>query len=112
LADIWSNSDFEFSLKVYAQDGAGHSSLQKGCCEKFALKLHSFSNKIPRGMGCPSSPLRRGPDGFEFWLQGTMLKVAPVSTSINICQFVSQKNQASISRQLHSCGSGMCGEGR
>jgi hypothetical protein len=25
-------------------------------------------------------PLRRGPDGFEFWLQGTMLKVAPVST--------------------------------
>jgi hypothetical protein len=31
-------------------------------------------------MGCPSAPLRRGPDGLEFWLQGTMLKVAPVST--------------------------------
>ncbi len=30
-------------------------------------------------MGCPSAPLRRGPDGIEFWLQGTMLKVAPVS---------------------------------
>jgi hypothetical protein len=30
-------------------------------------------------MGCPSAPLRRGPDGLEFWLQGTMLKVAPVS---------------------------------
>jgi hypothetical protein len=24
--------------------------------------------------------LRRGPDGLEFWLQVTMLKVAPVST--------------------------------
>jgi hypothetical protein len=32
------------------------------------------------GIGCPSAPLRRGPDGLEFWLQGTMLKVAPVST--------------------------------
>jgi hypothetical protein len=31
-------------------------------------------------MGWPSASLRRGPDGFEFWLQGTMLKVAPVST--------------------------------
>jgi hypothetical protein len=32
------------------------------------------------GIGCPSAPYRRGPDGQEFWLQGTMLKVAPVST--------------------------------
>jgi hypothetical protein len=24
--------------------------------------------------------LRRGPDGPEFWLQGTMLRVVPVST--------------------------------
>jgi hypothetical protein len=32
------------------------------------------------GLGWPSAPLRRGPDGLEFWLQGTMLKVAPVST--------------------------------
>ncbi len=31
-------------------------------------------------MGWPSAPLSRGPDGLEFWLQGTMLKVAPVST--------------------------------
>jgi hypothetical protein len=31
-------------------------------------------------MGWPSAPFRRGPDGLEFWLQGTMLKVAPVST--------------------------------
>jgi hypothetical protein len=31
-------------------------------------------------MGWPSAPFKRGPDGLEFWLQGTMLKVAPVST--------------------------------
>ncbi len=31
-------------------------------------------------MGCPSAPLREGPDGLAFWLQGTMLKVALVST--------------------------------
>ncbi len=31
-------------------------------------------------MGWPSAPFRMGPDGLEFWLQGTMLKVALVST--------------------------------
>jgi hypothetical protein len=31
-------------------------------------------------MGWPSAPLRRGPDGLEFWLQVMMLKVAPLST--------------------------------
>ncbi len=31
-------------------------------------------------MGWPSAPLRRGPDGLEFWLQGTMLKFALLST--------------------------------
>ncbi len=36
--------------------------------------------KSQEGIGGPSAPLRRGPDGLEFWLQGTMLKVAPVST--------------------------------
>jgi hypothetical protein len=30
LADFWRNNDFEFSLKVNAQNGAGHSGLQKG----------------------------------------------------------------------------------
>jgi hypothetical protein len=44
------------------------------------LKLHSFLIKPQEGIGWPSAPLRRGPDGLEFWLQGTMLKVAPVST--------------------------------
>jgi hypothetical protein len=29
LADFWRNNDFEFSLKVNAQNGAGHSGLQK-----------------------------------------------------------------------------------
>ncbi len=36
--------------------------------------------KPQEGMGCPSAPLRRGPGGLKFLLQGTMLKVAPVST--------------------------------
>ena len=31
-------------------------------------------------MGWPSAPLRRGPDGLEFGLQGIKLKVASVST--------------------------------
>jgi hypothetical protein len=40
-------------------------------------------------MGWPSAPLRRGQDGLEIWLQGTMIKVAPVSTKTyhwSICQ--------------------------
>jgi hypothetical protein len=45
------------------------------------LKLQlKKKKKLQEGMGCPSAPLRRGPDGLEFWLQGTRLKVAPVST--------------------------------
>jgi hypothetical protein len=39
-----------------------------------------FLMEPQEGIGCPSAPLRKGPDGLEFWLQGTMLKVAPVST--------------------------------
>ncbi len=31
-------------------------------------------------MGCPSAPLRRGPDEVVLELQGTILNVAPVST--------------------------------
>ncbi len=54
-------------------------------CRKVDLKsLPSnctvFQIKPQEGMGWPSAPLRRGPDGLEFWLQGTMIKVAPVST--------------------------------
>jgi hypothetical protein len=36
--------------------------------------------KPREGIGCPSAPLGRGPDGLEFEVQGIMLKVAPVST--------------------------------
>jgi hypothetical protein len=39
-----------------------------------------FLMKPQEGIGCPSAPLRRGPDGLEFLLQGTILNVAPVST--------------------------------
>jgi hypothetical protein len=38
-------------------------------------------NPTQEGIGCPSAPLRRGPDGLEFEVQGIMLKVAPVSTT-------------------------------
>ncbi len=67
-------------LKVNAQNRTGHSGLQKGCCKKLALELHSFFNETPRGDRLPICPFERGPDGLEFWLQGTMLNVAPVST--------------------------------
>ncbi len=80
MVDLWGNSDFEFSQKVNAQIGTSHSSLQKTGCEKFAVKFHSFLDEPPRGVLLPICPLQRGPDGLEFRLQGTMLKVAPVST--------------------------------
>jgi hypothetical protein len=38
------------------------------------------------GIGCPSAPLRRGPERLEFEVQGIMLKVAPVSTkNLSLC---------------------------
>ncbi len=46
-------------------------------CKKLAVKSLM---KPQEGKGCPSAPFRRGPHGLEFWLQGTTLKVAPVST--------------------------------
>jgi hypothetical protein len=54
-------------------------------CKKLDVKslpwnFTVFLMKPQEGIGCPSAPLRRGPDGLEFLLQGTMLKVAPVST--------------------------------
>jgi hypothetical protein len=54
--------------------------LQKTGYEKFALELQFFVMNPQEGIGCLSASLRRGPDGQEFWLQGTMLKVASVST--------------------------------
>jgi hypothetical protein len=54
-------------------------------CRKVAVKslplnCTVFLMRPQEGIGCPSAPLRRGPDGLAFWLQGTMLSVAPVST--------------------------------
>jgi hypothetical protein len=80
VAGLWNNFDFKFSQKVNAQNGTCHSSLQKTRSKKFALKLDSSLDESPEGIGCPSAPLRRGPDGLEFEVQGIMLKVAPVST--------------------------------
>jgi hypothetical protein len=48
-----------------------------------------FLMKPQEGIGCSSAPWRRGPYGLEFWLQETMLKIAPVSTrylSLVFCQ--------------------------
>jgi hypothetical protein len=55
-----------------------------GACKKLDVKRllwnFSFLNETPRGDRLPICPFEKGPDGLEFWLQGTMLKVAPVST--------------------------------
>jgi hypothetical protein len=56
LIDFWGNSDFEFSQKINAQNGTGHSGLKKTGCKKFALELHSFLDETPRGDGLPISP--------------------------------------------------------
>ncbi len=83
VTGLWNNFDFGFSQKINAQNGTCHSGLQKTRSEKFALKLDSSLDlwmNSQGGIGCPSAPLRRGPDGLEFEMPGIMLKVAPVST--------------------------------
>jgi hypothetical protein len=57
LVDFWGNNDLEFSQKVNAQNGTGHSGLQKTGCKKLALELHDFLNETPRGDGLPICPL-------------------------------------------------------
>jgi hypothetical protein len=42
LAGLWSNSDFELSEEVNAQNGTCHSKLQKLRRKKFAMELDSF----------------------------------------------------------------------
>jgi hypothetical protein len=50
--------------------------LAKNWMRKVCLEIAQFFLMKPQvGLGCPSAPLRRGPGGLEFWLQGTMLKV-------------------------------------
>jgi hypothetical protein len=60
LADFWRNSDREFSQNVNAQNGTSHRGLQKSCCKKIALKLHSFFNETPRGDRLPICPFEKG----------------------------------------------------
>jgi hypothetical protein len=53
-------------------------------CKKLDVKSLPWNCKVflmkhQEGIGCPSAPLRRGPDGLEFLLQGTILNVVPVS---------------------------------
>jgi hypothetical protein len=60
LVDFWNSSDFEFSQKVNVQNGTSHSSLQETICEKFALALHNFLNKSPRGDRLPICPFEKG----------------------------------------------------
>ncbi len=59
-------------------------------CRKLDVKIFLwnctvFWMKPQEGIGCPSAPLRRGPDGLVFLLQGTMLNVNPVSTKYLSC---------------------------
>ncbi len=55
-----------FLKKSMPRMGPATGGLQNTCCQKLALKLHSFIMKPQEGIGCPSAPLRRGPDGLEF----------------------------------------------
>jgi hypothetical protein len=59
--------------------------LATAACKKLDVKSLPWNSTVflmkpQEGIGCPSAPLRRGLDGLKFWLQGTILKVAPVST--------------------------------
>jgi hypothetical protein len=59
--------------------------LATAACKKLNVKSlpwnsTEFLTKPQKGIGCPSTPLRRGLDGLKFCLQGTIVKVAPVST--------------------------------
>ncbi len=56
--------------------GPATAACRKVAVESLPWNCTVFWMKPQEGIGCPSVPLRRGPDG----LQGTMLNVAPVST--------------------------------
>jgi hypothetical protein len=113
LVDFWRNSDLEFSQKVNAQNGTSHSSLQKSCCKKLALKLHSFFNAAPKGDWLPICPFEKG----ARWVGILAARNnAQCCSSVNqipvICQFVCEKNQSSIGGEMHCHGSGVCWIGR
>jgi hypothetical protein len=83
----WSleQSDSELSQEINAQNGTCRCGLPKFGCIKLALKLDVLETKPQEGIGWPSAPLSRGPDGPALDLQGTKLNVALHQVTI-ICQ--------------------------
>jgi hypothetical protein len=69
--------------------GPATAACRKVDVKSLPLNCAVFGIKPQEGMGCSSAPLRRGLDGLEFWLQGTMLKVLQYQPNIyhwSICQ--------------------------
>ncbi len=56
----------EFSQKVNAQNGTGHSGLQETGCEKLPWNCTVFLMNPQEGIGCPSASLRRDQMGWNF----------------------------------------------
>jgi hypothetical protein len=75
----------KFLKKSMPRMGPATTACRKVDIKSFLWNCTVFLIKPQEGMGCPSAPLRRGPDGLEFWLQGTLLKVAPESP--NTCHW-------------------------
>jgi hypothetical protein len=63
--------------------------------------------KPQEGIVFPLAPLRNGPDGLRFEEQRIMLNVAPNQKSV-MCQFVCEKDQNYICREMHGGGCGVC----
>jgi hypothetical protein len=91
--DFWNNSDFEFSQKVNAQNGTGHSGLQETGCEKFALKLHSFFNETPRGDWLSICPFEKGTRWAGILVaRNNAQSCSSVNQIPVVSQFISKKN--------------------
>jgi hypothetical protein len=110
LVDFWGNSDSEFLKKSMPRTGPATAAYKELDVKSLRWNCMVFFNETPRGDGLHICPLSRGPDGLEFWLQGTMLKVAPVSTKY--LSFVFEKNESCIGWEMHRRGSRMCWIGR
>ncbi len=80
---IWLISRETMTLNFLKKSMPRMGSATAACRKVYVKILPSnctiFWKKPQEGMGWLSAPLGRGPDGLELWLQGTMLKVAPVS---------------------------------
>jgi hypothetical protein len=69
-----------FLRKLMPRMGPATVACRKVYVKSLPWNCTVFWIKPQEWMGWPSAPLRRGPDWLEYWLQETMLKVAPVST--------------------------------